>query len=177
MEKKGAVIGAGVQLIFQGFQGIGQGLVDFAGDDAGPAGGGGAAGGVVQIQFQAMPGARAGVALQGPFKEPAQVARGDRMAELAAVFVQGGLFRFRGRRAALAAHGGIVPQRGWRSRAGVLCPFIGAKRRPLTATAAEATRVSAPGRPFQPRPFDLNTLTPQQPKVTPAATASRTSSP
>ena len=31
------------------------------------------------------------------------------------------------------------PQRGWRSRAGVLCPFIGAKRRPLTATAAEAT--------------------------------------
>jgi hypothetical protein len=30
------------------------------------------------------------------------------------------------------------PQRGRQSRAGALCPFIEAKRRPLTATAAKA---------------------------------------
>jgi len=45
--------------------------------------------------------------------------------------------------------------------------FIGAKRRPLTATAAEATRVSAPGCRFQPRSSIFNTLTPQQPWLLP----------
>jgi hypothetical protein len=38
-------------------------------------------------------------------------------------------------------------------------------------------RVSAPGRPFPPRSFAFNTLTPQQPKVTPAGTANRPFSP
>jgi len=45
--------------------------------------------------------------------------------------------------------------------------FIAAKRRPLTATAAEATRVSASRKPFQPRCFVFITLTPQQPWLLP----------
>ncbi len=49
--------------------------------------------------------------------------------------------------------------------------FIGAKRRPLTATAAEATARERAGKPFQPRSFASNTLTPQQPKVTAPVTA------
>jgi len=68
------------------------------------------------------------------------------------------------------------PQRGRQSRAHALCAFIGAKRRPLTATAAEGTRGgSRTGRPIPLRPFAFNTFTPQQPKVTPAGTESRTS--
>ena len=47
------------------------------------------------------------------------------------------------------------PQRGWRSRAGVLCPFIEAKQRPLTATAAEATARERAGMPVPPPIFSF----------------------
>jgi len=55
----------------------------------------------------------------------------------------------------------------------VLCAFIEAQRRPLTATAAKATRgVSRAGTPLPPRRFLFNTFTPQQPRVTATGTLS-----
>ncbi len=40
--------------------------------------------------------------------------------------------------------------------------FIGAKRRPLTATAAEATALQRAGRPIHPRSFAFNMFTPRR---------------
>ena len=57
---------------------------------------------------------------------------------------------------------GQQPQRGRRSRA--RCS-LRVHRRPLTATAAKATR-EAPGCPLPPRFFLFNTFTPQLPRVT-----------
>jgi hypothetical protein len=59
-----------------------------------------------------------------------------------------------------------------------LCASRWRERSPLTDTAAKGTRgVSRAGMHFQPRSFDFNTLTPQQPTVTPAATLNSPFSP
>ena len=68
---------------------------------------------------------------------------------------------------------GKQPQRGRRSGARALCAFIEAKRRPLTAAAAQATRVSASPMPIPAPILSFHHVYAAATLVTPAATAHR----